>query len=99
MSYTAEERLFASMRNIIGSVDTEKLASLAAEAEAEATETVEDAEESEAGESTQETNQITKVSQMSLRDIMDNEHFMRGVTDRISARSGEIEQAFYNLLF
>lgn len=71
--HTPEDRLFTSLRSIIGA--------------AEVTEKVASASEEQASEQAE----ITKIAEMSVEEIMNNEVFLKGVSDRVAQRSQEIE--------
>jgi hypothetical protein len=89
--YTPEDRFLSSLRNIIGDAEVEKTAS---ETETEEVE-VEEVEETQEAESAPT---ITKIADMSIDAILNDEHFLRGVSDRVGRRGYEIEGALHRIV-
>ena len=72
--HTPEDRLFTSLRNIVGAAEyTEKVA--------------EDQSASEVAEFAP----MSKLASMSVEEIMNNEIFLKGVSDRVEQRGYDIE--------
>lgn len=90
--YTPEDRFLSSLRNIIGEVDVEKTAAQAEE-DVEVEQEVETEEEQEEAAPV-----ITKIADMSLDTILNNEHFLKGVSDRVGQRGYEIEGSLHRII-
>lgn len=91
--YTPEDRFLSSLRNIIGEVEVEKTAAQAEEVEVEVEQEVETEEEQEEAAPV-----ITKIADMSLDTILNNEHFLKGVSDRVGQRGYEIEGSLHRII-
>lgn len=85
---SAEDRFLSSLHSMLGAAVQEDL-------DKEAEEVTEKVAEEPAKEPVveQADEPITKIAEMSMDDIFENEHFLRGVSDRIAQRGHEIQAA------